>query len=108
MKLNWSAWLYGLIGGFVGGGAGAIGAAFGGLMTDPDHFNPSNGPHHILVLMGWTFLFSGAITAAAYLSKSPLPSVEPSTTVSVATTMQEGAPPKTTTTVSATSPIAKP
>jgi hypothetical protein len=77
VKLNWSAWLYGLVSGFVGGGAGSIGAAFGGLMTDPEHFSPANGMHHLLVLMGWTFLVSGIVTAAAYLAKSPLPQPEP-------------------------------
>jgi hypothetical protein len=73
MKLNWQAWLYGLVSGFIGGGAGSIGAAFGGMVTDFDHFNPGTGLHHLLALMGTTFLFSGIITAAAYLSKSPLP-----------------------------------
>ena len=76
MNLDWSTWLYGLLSGFIGGGAGAIGSAFGGIMTDPDHFNPSHGVHHLLVLMGWTFVFSGVITAAAYLKQSPLPPEE--------------------------------
>lgn len=76
MKLNWGAWLYGLVSGFIGGGAGAIGAGFGGIITDPDHFNPAHGFHHLFVLMGATFLFSGVITASAYLAKSPLPQPE--------------------------------
>ena len=78
MKLNWGVWLYGIVGGFIGGGAGAIGSAFGGIVTDPDHFNPAHGVRHLFILMGWTFVFSGAITAAAYLTKSPLPPPEPS------------------------------
>jgi hypothetical protein len=98
MKLNWAAWLYGLGSGFIGGGAGAFGAGFGGLMTDPEHFNPANGPRHILVLMGYTFLFSGLITAFAYLKQSPLPAVETTTTVSMSKT----------TTVSATKDVAPP
>ena len=75
MKLNWQAWIYGLGSGFIGGGAGSIGAGFGGIMTDPNDFTPAH-PHHLLVLMGWTFLFSGVMTAMAYLKKSPLPDVE--------------------------------
>jgi hypothetical protein len=73
MKLDWGGWLYGLVGGFIGGGAGSIGAGFGGMLTDPEHFNLSGGMHHLFVLMGVSFLFSGITTAAAYLAKSPLP-----------------------------------
>lgn len=76
MKLDWGAWLYGVVSGFIGGGAGSIGAAFGGMATDFEHFNPGSGLHHLLTLMGTTFLFSGIITAAAYLAKSPLPQPE--------------------------------
>jgi hypothetical protein len=43
------------------------------MFTDFQHFNPGAGMHHLLVLMGSTFMFSGIITAAAYLAKSPLP-----------------------------------
>lgn len=73
MRLNWGQWLYGLVSGFIGGGAGSLGAGFGGMYTDPDHFNPAKGFRHLFVLMGVTFLFSGVITAAAYLKQSPLP-----------------------------------
>jgi hypothetical protein len=71
-RLDWGPWLYSLVSGFVGGGAGSIGAGFGGMITDSDHFNVSS-PHHLLVLMGYSFLFSGIITVAAYLKQSPLP-----------------------------------
>ncbi len=73
MKLNWSGWAYGLVSGFIGGGTSSIGAAFGVMTTDFDHFNPGSGLRHLLWAMGSTFIFSGIITAAAYLSKSPLP-----------------------------------
>ena len=74
MKLNWGVWLYGLVSGFIGGGAGAIASGFAGIYTDPEHFNPAKGFKHLLTLMGITFIFSGAMTTAAYLAKSPLPS----------------------------------
>lgn len=77
MKLNWGAWLYGLVSGFVGGGAAAIGSGFAGIYTDPDHFNPANGVSHLFTLMGVTFLVAGILTAAAYLKQSPLPAIEP-------------------------------
>jgi uncharacterized membrane protein HdeD (DUF308 family) len=73
MKLNWGQWLYGLISGFIGGGAGAVSAGFAGILTDPEHFNPANGLRHLFHLMGITFLVSGTITAIAYLKQSPLP-----------------------------------
>lgn len=73
MKLNWEAWLYGLISGFVGGGAGSIGTAFGVMHVDFDHFNPGSGLHNLLAVMGYAFVSGGVITAAAYLAKSPLP-----------------------------------
>lgn len=73
MKLNWQPWLYGLVSGFIGGGAGSIGTAFAAMKIDFEHFNPGTGFGHLMRLMGWTFLFSGILTAAAYLTKSPLP-----------------------------------
>ena len=73
MQLDWGKWAYGLVSGFIGGGAGSIGSGVGGIITDPEHFNPANGFRHLFVLMGVSFLFSGIITAAAYLKQSPLP-----------------------------------
>ncbi len=77
MKLDWDKWLYGLVGGFIGGGAASIASGFAGMYTDPEHFNPVNGVRHLLTLMLITFLVSGIITAAAYLKQSPLPPVLP-------------------------------
>ena len=75
MKLDWANWFYGLLSGFIGGGAGSIGAGVVGIATDPEHFNPQHGPHHLIVLMTYAFVFSGIITAAAYLKQSPLPQI---------------------------------
>jgi hypothetical protein len=73
MKLDWGPWLYGLVSGFIGGGAGAVSAGFAGIYTDPQHFNPANGLRHLLALMGITFIVTGGMFAMAYLAKSPLP-----------------------------------
>jgi len=97
MKLAWEPWLYGLVSGFIGGGAGAVGAGVAGMYTDPAHFNPANGVGHLFTLMFATFLVSGAITSFAYLSKSPLP--PPDTTVSVETTTGPSTKPQTTKTI---------
>ena len=69
MKLNWDAWVYGLGAAVIGGGASAVAAGFAQAITDPEHA----GVHHLFVLMGVTFVIAGAISAAAYLAKSPLP-----------------------------------
>ena len=76
MKLDWGSWLYGLVSGVIGGGAGAIGAGVGGIYTDPEHFNPANGLHHLFTLMGVTFVVGAVTTAVAYLKQSPLPPIE--------------------------------
>ena len=77
MRLDWGKWAYGLVSGFIGGGAGAVSAGFAGMWTDPEHFNPVNGVGHLFTLMGVTYLVSGALTALAYLKQSPLPSAAP-------------------------------
>src|SRR6266852_4381433 len=73
MKLDWGKWLYGLVSGFIGGGAGAVSAGFAGIYTDPEHFNPALGLRHLFTLMGITFLITGVMFAMAYLKQSPLP-----------------------------------
>lgn len=70
--LDWATWLYGLVSGFIGGGAGAIGTGFGEVVLDPAHV-AAQGTHHLFALMGISFLFTGILTAAAYLKQSPLP-----------------------------------
>lgn len=80
MKLNWELWLYGLVSGFIGGGAGAMGTGFGEMVLDPKHVAEAGGMHHVFALMGVSFLFSGAMTAFAYLKQSPLPVLVPAET----------------------------
>lgn len=73
MQLDWGHWLYGLVSGFIGGGAGAVGTAFGEVVLDPQHVAQAGGVHHVFALMGVSFLFTGVLTALAYLKQSPLP-----------------------------------
>ncbi len=72
MRLNWATWLYGLGSGFIGGGAGAVGTAVTQAITDPGHADL----HHLLVMMGTSFLITGLICSFAYLKQSPLPPIE--------------------------------
>jgi hypothetical protein len=73
VRVDWGHWLYGLVSGFIGGGAGAIGTGFGEIVLDPQHVAGAGGLHHVFALMGISFLFTGIITSAAYLKQSPLP-----------------------------------
>jgi hypothetical protein len=74
MRLNWGAWLYGLISGFIGGGASALTSSVVLPAVDSKDFNFSGGGfHNLLIVAGTLFLVHGGMTSAAYLSKSPLP-----------------------------------
>lgn len=93
MKLNWDAWLYGLGAALIGGGASAVAAGMAQVVVDPGHADV----HHLLALMGTTFIIAGAISAFAYLSKSPLPPQVPAV-VEVKTTTEPSESTQTTTT----------
>lgn len=73
MKLEWGHWFYGLVSGFIGGGAASVSSFIANNLTDPKDFNLGGGLHHALVNMGVTFLIAGLITAVAFLKQSPLP-----------------------------------
>lgn len=77
MKLDWSHWLYGLFAALIGGGAGAVSAAFGAMVLTPGQYGASgDGGWNSLKLVFVTFIVSGVITAFAYLKQSPLPAIE--------------------------------
>ena len=76
MKLNWGLWLYGLVSGFIGGGAAAVTASVVLPALDAKDFNFSGGLHRLLVAIGSFFLVHGILMAMAYLAKSPLPQPE--------------------------------
>lgn len=78
MKLNWQIWLYGLVSGFIGGGASAVTASLVLPAVDGKDFNFTTGLHSLAIVVGALFVVHGVITAMAYLAKSPLPSIEPS------------------------------
>ena len=89
-RLNWVPWLYGLISGFVGGGANAIVTGFSSVFLDSSTFNADH-PGKLLTLVGVTFFFSGLFSAAMYLKQSPLPTLETTTTTET-TTLQTNPP----------------
>lgn len=77
-RLDWAGWVRGAVGALISGGAGAIGGGFGSMIADPTHFNiESGGIHHLLMVMGVAFLFSGIISLAKFLQTNPVPAPEP-------------------------------
>ena len=88
IKLNWQMWLYGFFAALVGGGAGAVTAAFGAMLLTPGQYGTGGvAGWNSLKLMGITFLVSGVFSAFAYLSRSPLPPVDTTATVTTTATV---------------------
>ncbi len=69
------AWVHGLVGAFIGGGASAVSGGIGAIVTAPNDFNVQD-PKKLLTMMGITFLIMGLPSAAIYLKQSPLPPIE--------------------------------
>lgn len=73
-RFDWRNWVMGLVAAFLGGGSGAIGAAFSTMVIAPQQFNLQN-PSALLKNMGLTFLFSGLIAFFAKLHTDPVPTM---------------------------------
>ncbi len=73
VKRRLAKWLYGLLGGFIGGGAGAASATLAACVIKPDAFNFSSGVGNTLKLAAATFLLTGISHALMFLQQSPLP-----------------------------------
>ncbi len=71
--LDWSDWLYGLISGFISGGAAAVVSGVVVSFKDPDHFNPITEGKNFFELVLTVFLVSGTLAAMNYLHNKPLP-----------------------------------
>jgi hypothetical protein len=98
LRLDWGNWLYGLIAGFVGGGAGSVITALGAIGITPNSYNLNTQFGNTMRLAAFSFLINGFITMMAYLHQNPLPAKEPTTTV-VETTVGPSKTPQTTTTI---------
>lgn len=70
------AWAYGLVGAFIVGGSSAITAGVTIVVVAPDRFNFHEMIGNTLTVMFSVFFISGLQGAFAYLSKSPLPSID--------------------------------
>ena len=71
MTENTKVWLHGLGAAFIGASSTSLST----ILVAPDRFNMTtiSGAWHLLVVA----LVSGAVAAAGYLSKSPLPALAP-------------------------------
>lgn len=73
MSLAARKWWHGLIGGFVGGAAGAIDSSMALMVLVPDKFNLGPGLRQTLETAVVLGLLTGIKCAFAYLKQSPLP-----------------------------------
>lgn len=73
-SLDWSGWLLGLIGAFISGGSGAVGASIGAIVVDPNTFNlHGHGLVDVLEVAGTAFVISAVVSLAKYLQLHPTP-----------------------------------
>jgi hypothetical protein len=72
-------WLHGLIGGTIGGAAGAIDSALALIVLDPEKFNLGAGLKKTLMTAAVLGLLTGVKCAFAYLKQSPIPPESDST-----------------------------
>lgn len=101
--LQWETWVYGLVAALIGGGAGAISTGFAQVIIDPQHADI----RHLLALMGTSFVVAGILSAAAYLSKSPLPPIITTTTAEQTVTPNKDGSVQITTAVTTTKETGK-
>lgn len=73
IKRRVAKWLYGLVGGFIGGGAGAASATLSACVIKPDAFNFGSNFGNTLKLAAATFILTGVTHALMFLQQSPLP-----------------------------------
>ena len=88
-KLDWSAWFYGIVAGFIGGGASAVISGFTVAVSDPKDYAVGTGKFFGLVFT--IFISNGAISAFMFLKQNPLPRIRTVTTVE--TTTKQADPP---------------
>lgn len=73
MPVTNKQWWLALLVSFLQGGYGALASGAGALVIDPEHFNLSEGLGHVALLLLASFFAAGAMHAAAYLVRKPVP-----------------------------------
>lgn len=82
--LDWGPWLRAVIGGFIGGGAGAFSGGLAGLIAAPELVNFAH-PLKLLEIMGGAFLCNGILHMMLVLAAKPIPDPVVVTTVETVT-----------------------
>jgi hypothetical protein len=83
-NLDWSDWLRGVAGGFIGGGAAALTSTGTLAGLDPAYF-AAHPPGYVFKLMGILFVSNGVVGAALFLKQKPVPEVKTQETSMVTT-----------------------
>jgi len=95
--LDWGDWVYGLVSGFISGGASAVVAGVVVSFKDPEHYNPFTKNFYEVLFA--VFLAAGVLNVMAFLRNKPLPNVKQ---VETTTKTVEPGPPTVVTTVKET------
>ena len=81
--VDWSDWLRGVVGAFIGGGAAAFGSGTSAAIFIDPAYIAAHGFGFIIRLMGGTFVISGVTSMMLYLAKKPIPDAIHTTEVTV-------------------------
>lgn len=93
LNLDWGHWIYGLVGGFIGGGSSSVVAGALSIGIAPDKFNLGDHIGNTVKMLLGCFILNGIVSAALWLKQKPLPDIE--TEITETTTVIEQ-PQKTT------------
>lgn len=72
-RIQWRAWLWGIVAAVVGGAANGVITGFAAIGIDPQHFNLAAGLSHTLKIAGVASGLSALLGLAFFLKQSPLP-----------------------------------
>lgn len=112
-RLEWRAWVFGLWGAAITGGAGSASSALSTMIVDPGDFNLHSGLSKLGEVMLVSFALPAFVSLMKFLSTHPLPdpvpqqvvaNVETSMTVTPIDPMQPATTTKTSTPVMAPAP----
>lgn len=71
--VDWSDWIRGVVGAFIGGGAAAFGSGTSAAIFIDPAYIAAHGVGFIIRLMGGTFVISGVTSMMLFLAKKPIP-----------------------------------
>lgn len=97
--LDFGDWAYGLVSGFISGGASAVVAGVVVSIKDPNHY--ALGTWNFFEIVLSVFVMSGTMSAMAFLRTKPLPSLK-TVVETTQVTSQVSGPPKVTQTIQET------